>query len=408
VAIEIREGASIALQSLRANKLRSFLTVLGVIIGITAIMAMISIIEGLNQSMKAQLASLGTDVLYIRPFAPGAWVGDMPDSLRRRKWFKPEDAEAIRRECPDVKAVAPINFAQTKLAYRDTRTRLTIVIGTTPDYATTNNYAVSTGRNFTDAEVEHRSAVCVLGPDQVETLFPHGNSLGKTITIGGRPYVVIGEAEPRGHFLGMSLDDIVLVPYTSLDKSFGPRLRMVINAKPASPEAIPAAREEIADVLRKQRKVGYNQADNFAIFTDKSLEDLYSQITGAFYLVMIAISSIALMVGGIGVMNIMLVSVTERTREIGVRKAMGARERDILWQFLVEAMTLTGSGGVIGVLVGLGVGKLVDVLTPLTFAVPIWGILLAFGSSTAIGLFFGMYPAARAARLDPVESLRYE
>jgi len=351
VAIPVREGAAIAFDALRTNKLRSFLTVLGVIIGITAIMAMISIIEGLNQSMKAQLASLGTDVLYIRPFAPGAWVGQMPDSLRRRKWFKPEDADAIRRSCPPV---------------------------------------------------------CVLGVDHIETLFPHVNPVGKSITIGGMPFTVIGQAESRGKFLGMSLDDIVLVPYTTLDKLFGPNLPFVLNAKPTAPELIDTAREEIADVLRRQRRVRYDQGDNFAIFTDQSLVDLYKQITGAFYLVMVVISSIGLLVGGIGVMNIMMVSVTERTREIGVRKALGARQRDILWQFLVEAMTLTGAGGVIGVLAGLGAGKLVNILTHLSFAVPLWGIVLAFGSSTGIGLFFGIYPAVRAARLDPVDSLRYE
>ncbi|HEY6220936.1 MAG TPA: ABC transporter permease [Candidatus Eisenbacteria bacterium] len=408
MAIEIREGASIAFESLRTNKLRSFLTVLGVIIGITAIMAMISIIEGLNRSMKAQLASLGTDVLYIRPFAPGAWVGEMPDSLRRRKWFTPDDADAIRRICPAVEAVAPLNFDQLRLRYRDTESRLTFVIGTSPDYMVTNNYAVNNGRGFTEAEVEHRAPVCVLGVDHVETLFPHVNPIGKSIYIGGQPFTVIGQAEPRGKFLGMSLDDIVLVPYTTLEKLFGPKLRMVLNAKPASPELIDTAKEQIREVLRRQRKVQYNQGDNFAIFTDQSLVDLYGQITGAFYLVMVVISSIGLMVGGIGVMNIMLVSVTERTREIGVRKALGARQRDVLWQFLVEAMTLTGAGGVIGVLVGLGVGKLIDIVTPLSFAVPLWGILLAFGSSTAIGLFFGLYPAVKAARLDPVDSLRYE
>jgi len=408
VAIPVREGVAIAFDSLRTNKLRSFLTVLGVIIGITAIMAMISIIEGLNQSMKAQLASLGTDVLYIRPFAPGAWVGQMPDSLRRRKWFKPEDADAIRRSCPSVDAVAPINFTEQRLRYGQTQSRITNIIGTSPDYMVTNNYAVDNGRGFTDAEVDHRAPVCVLGVDHVETLFPHVNPVGKSITIGGMPFTVIGQAEARGKFLGMSLDDIVMVPYTTLDKLFGPNLPFVLNAKPAAPELIDTAREEIADVLRRQRRVRYDQADNFAIFTDQSLVDLYKQITGAFYLVMVVISSIGLLVGGIGVMNIMMVSVTERTREIGLRKALGARQRDILWQFLVEAMTLTGAGGVIGVLAGLGAGKLVNILTHLSFAVPLWGILLAFGSATGIGLFFGIYPAVRAARLDPVDSLRYE
>jgi putative ABC transport system permease protein len=408
MAIDVKEGVTIAFRAIRSNKLRSFLTVLGVIIGITTIMAMISIIEGLNKSMKAQLASIGTDVLYVRPFSPGAFIGGFPDSLRHRPWFKPQDAEAIRKYCDAVLAVAPLNFTQAPLRYGQTETRQGVVVGSTPDFLTTNNYAVTAGRYFTDAEVEHRAPVAILGMDQVETLFPHGNSVGKSVYIGGRPFTVIGELERRGKFIGQSLDDMVLTPYTSLEKNFGPDLPMVLNAKPASPELIDTAREQIIDVMRRQRRLRYNQGDNFAVFTDQSLVDLYKQITGAFYLVMVVISSIGLLVGGIGVMNIMLVSVTERTREIGLRKAIGARQKDVLWQFLVEAMTLTGTGGVIGVLVGLLVGWLIDVLTPLAFAVPPWGIVLAFLSATSIGLFFGIYPAMKAARLDPVEALRYE
>jgi putative ABC transport system permease protein len=408
VAIDVKEGVTIAFRAIRSNKLRSFLTVLGVIIGITTIMAMVSIIEGLNRSMKAQLASIGTDVLYIRPFAPGAFFGGLPDSLRHRPWFKVSDAAAIRAQCDAVVAVAPLNFTQVKLRYGQTETRTAFVVGSTPDFLVTNGYAVTNGRYFTDTEVEHRSPVCVLGLDQVETLFPHGTSVGKSIYIGGRPFTVLGELERRGKFVGQSLDDMVITPYTSLEKNFGPDLRMVMNAKPRAPELIDTARDQIEEVLRRQRRLRYNQSDNFAVFTDQSLVDLYKQITGAFYLVMVVISSIGLMVGGIGVMNIMLVSVTERTREIGIRKAIGARQKDVLWQFLVEAMTLTGTGGIIGVLLGLLVGWLIDVLTPLSFAVPPWGILLAFFSSTSIGLFFGMYPAVKAARLDPVEALRYE
>jgi putative ABC transport system permease protein len=408
MAIDVKEGVTIAFLAIRSNKLRSFLTVLGVIIGITTIMAMISIIEGLNKSMKAQLASIGTDVLYVRPFSPGAFIGGFPDSLRHRPWFKPQDAEAIRKYCDAVLAVAPLNFTQAPIRYGEQETRAGIVVGSTPDFLTTNNYGVTAGRYFTDAEVEHRAPVAVLGMDQVETLFPHGNSLGKSVYIGGRPFTVIGELERRGKFIGQSLDDMVLTPYTSLEKNFGPDLPMVLNAKPLSPELIDAARDQIIEVMRRQRRLRYSQGDNFAVFTDQSLVDLYKQITGAFYLVMVVISSIGLLVGGIGVMNIMLVSVTERTREIGLRKAIGARQRDVLWQFLVEAMTLTGTGGVIGVLMGLLAGWLIDVLTPLAFAVPPWGILLAFLSATSIGLFFGIYPAMKAARLDPVEALRYE
>jgi len=408
VAIDVREGISIAFQAIRTNKLRSFLTVLGVIIGITSIMAIVSLIEGLNRSMKAQIAAIGSDVLYIRPFRPGAFVGGFPDSLRRRKWFTIEDAEAIRRTCPAVRAVAPLNFVDARLRYRDSESRFTTVIGTTPEFLVTNTWAIANGRFFTETEVEHRATVCVLGKDQIEALFPHANPIGKTIYIGGYPYTVVGQVEERGKFIGMSLDDIVIVPYTTLDKTLGPKLRMVLNAKPYSPELMDTAIDQMTETLRRQRKVAYRQGDNFAIFTDQSLVDIYKQITGAFYLVMIVISGIGLMVGGIGVMNIMLVSVTERTREIGVRKALGARRRDILWQFLVEAMTLTGTGGVLGILIGIGAGYLVHVLAKFSFAVPLWGMALGFLSSTVIGLFFGIYPAVKAAQLDPVDSLRYE
>jgi putative ABC transport system permease protein len=307
-----------------------------------------------------------------------------------------------------VEAVAPLNIANARLRYQERESRITLVIGSTPDFMVTNNFAAGAGRYFTQAEVDRRAAVVVLGPEHIEALFPHANAIGQTVHIGGQPFTVIGETEPKGRLLGQSLDDLVLIPYTTAEKLFGPNLRMVLNAKPVTPERIDIAIDQIRDVLRRQRKLAYHQGDNFAVFTDKALMDLYNSITGAFYLVMVAISSIGLMVGGIGVMNIMLVSVTERTREIGVRKAIGARQGDILWQFIVEAMTLTGAGGVVGVAAGLLVGWLVDVFSPLSFAVPLWGVLLAFLSATSVGLFFGIYPAMKAARLDPVESLRYE
>ncbi len=408
MAVDVREGVSIAFEALRTNKLRSFLTVLGVIIGITSIMAIISLIEGLNQSMKSQIAAIGSDVLYIRPFRPGAFVGGFPDSLRRRKWFTVEDAEAIRRTCPAVKAVAPLNFVDARIRYRDAESRFTTVIGTTPDFLVTNSWAIASGRFFTETEVEHRSTVCVLGKDQIEALFPHANPIGKTVYVGGYPYTVVGQVEERGKFIGMSLDDIVMVPHTTLEKTLGPHLRMVLNAKPQKPELIDTAIEQMTETLRRQRKVGYRQGDNFAIFTDQSLVDIYNQITFGFYVVMSLIASISLIVGGIGVMNIMLVSVTERTREIGVRKAMGARRRDFLWQFLVEALTLTGTGGILGILFGIGAGYLIHVLAKFSFAVPLWGMALGLFSATVVGLFFGIYPAVKAAQLDPVDSLRYE
>jgi putative ABC transport system permease protein len=408
VAIPVGEGVTLALQAIRQNKFRSFLTILGVIIGVTTIMAMVSIIEGLNRSVRSQIAAIGTDILYVNPFRPGAFVGGLPDSLRRRPWFTVEDAQAIRNECPSVELAAPLNFVQTSLRFEDKEGRMTGVVGTSPDYLAISGLAVSNGRFFTEAELSHRAAVCVLGQDQVEALFPHVNALGKTLYVGGKPFTVIGELEARGKFIGQSLDDIVVVPHPTLEKWFGPDLPMVIRAKPRSPELMNSAIDEMTELLRRRRHLRYADPDNFAIFTDESLMQLYNQITGAFYVVMTLISSIGLIVGGIGVMNIMLVSVTERTREIGVRKAIGARRRDIIWQFLVEAMTLTGTGGIVGILVGLLAGWLLHLLTHFAFAIPVQGILLAFLTATGIGLFFGMYPAIKAARLDPVETLRWE
>jgi putative ABC transport system permease protein len=408
MAIQVGEGVTLALQAIRQNKLRSFLTILGVIIGVTTIMAMVSILEGMNRSVRSQIAAIGTDVLYVNPFRPGAFVGGVPDSLRKRPWFTAEDAEAIVRECPAVELASPVDFVQASLRYGEKHTLQTGVVGTSPEYPAITGMAVSGGRFFTDAELQHRSAVCVLGQDQLDALFPHVNALGKTLYIGGKPFTVVGELEARGKFIGQSLDDIVVVPYTTLEKWFGPNLPMVIRARPRSPQLMDTAIDQMTEVLRRRRHLAYRDPDNFAIFTDESLMDLYHQITFAFQMVMMLISSIGLMVGGIGVMNIMLVSVTERTREIGVRKAVGARRRDIIWQFLVEAMTLTGTGGVAGILMGLLVGWVTHLLTHFTFAIPPMGIAVAFLTAAGIGLVFGMYPAVKAAGLDPVETLRWE
>ena len=411
------EILKMAWSSMRANKLRSLLTVLGVIIGVSTVIAMVSLIEGLNESFRRQVQSFGSNTIYIRKWRPQVFIGELPDSLRQRAAFTLDDREAILAQCPAVRAVAPLNFLDEpqSVRFRKKETKPTFILGTDQGYQETNGYNVSSGRFFTQEEVDHRAQVCVVGGTTLETLFPHQDAVGQIIHIGKVPFRVVGELETRGRFLGFNLDEIVMIPFTDVRKyfsadesSFLKGNEVLLNAVARSPDQIDQAIGEITEVLRMRRGVKANQESNFAALTDDSLLNLYNQVTGAFYLLMIAVAFLSLLVGGIGVMNIMLVSVTERTREIGVRMALGAKRSSILLQFLIEAMALTGAGGAIGILIGFGIAKLVDLITPLPSSVPIWSVAAGLAFSGSVGLFFGIYPAMRASRLDPVDALRYE
>jgi putative ABC transport system permease protein len=411
------EIVKMSLGALRANKLRSGLTVLGVIIGVATVIGMVSLIQGLDRSMARQIQAFGTNVIYIRKFKPQVYVGGFPDSLRRRAGFVPEDKEAILTRCPAVRSVSAINFVDEPptLRWRKKRSRPTFTVGTDEAYQETSGMGMERGRFFTAEEVRRRSPVCVLGQDTYKALFETSDPLGATVRIGRVGFTVIGVLEPRGRFLGQNQDELAMIPYTTLAKhypngagAFLKRGEVMLNASAMGPETVGPAIDQITDVLRARRGLRSNQENNFAVITSDALLELYHQITGATYFAMILIASIALLVGGIGVMNVMLISVTERTKEIGLRKALGARRGAILWQFLCEAMTVSGMGGAIGIALGLLIAKLVDLLTPLPSAAPLWSVVVAFGFSLAVGLFFGMYPAVRAASLDPVEALRFE
>ncbi len=404
----LNESLRMALSSLATHKLRAGLTVLGIIIGITTVVAMVSLVQGLNRSMAQQIKSLGTSVIYVRKFEPGLIMGEMPESLRHREDFEVSDADAIDRLCPSVAAAVPLTYTGGTFKYRDRETKSNYAIGTFPAYLEIQELAISEGRCFTEEEMTHRADVCVMGQDLLEALFPHSSAVGRWVSFGGRRFLVVGELEKRGKFLGQSLDDYAIVPYSTLQKRFGPNLETYINARPVSVEDTDNAIDEIKEVLRRRRGILPHKSEDFAVFTEDALMDLYHKITGTFYVVMIAISSIALMVGGIGVTNIMFVSVTERTREIGVRMAVGANRKDVLLQFVIEAVVLTATGGVIGIGIGTGVGWLVEKLVHIPSAAPLWALLLGLGFSSAIGLFFGIYPAVKASRLDPVDALRYE
>ncbi|MBI5708971.1 MAG: ABC transporter permease [Candidatus Eisenbacteria bacterium] len=408
-----------ALGSLRANRMRSGLTTLGVVIGVATVVAMASIIQGFNRTVETSISSFGSHTIYVRKFKPGFFTGGFPDSLRRRHAFSPQDADAIRRLCPDVREVSVIGFLDAvTLAYRGRTTRGVQIIGADPKVQVVNRYDPWLGRFFTEEEVLHRAQVVVLGRDIRQALMSGGDPIGKTVHINRVPFRVVGELEPKGRSLFFNPDEVITVPYTTLEKYFPPpddapfyvprRGEYYLNAVAVAPERTAAAVDEILEVLRRRRHVPPRGSDDFAVFTEDALADLYNQLTGATYLVMFLISSIALLVGGIGVMNIMLVAVTERSREIGLRKGGGAPRRSILLQFLQEAATLTGAGGIAGVALGAGTGQLVRALSGLPAYTPWWSVFVAFGFSVAVGVFFGMYPAVRASRLDAVEALRWE
>lgn len=416
--MQLSEDVRMALGTLRENKMRSFLTVLGVVIGITALLSVVSILVGVYSNVTAMMNDYGPDTLFVFRFDPGIHTGRLsPDELSRKS-LTLDDADAIDEFCPAVKMVSASIFprfdpttqqAPVDARYHDKEVDGVNFSGTLPETEIVFNEAPSKGRFFTEAENMHRSDVALIGSDIAKGLFPDGDALGKNVVVAGDSYQVIGVLEPRkGLLQAQSANEEVLVPYRTYQKHHAEAPDNFIGAV-AFPGKMADAQDEIRGLLRRRRHVAWDKPDNFGISSAQAIADQFKQITSSVALLIAVISSIGLLVGGVGVMNIMLMSVTQRTREIGVRKAIGARRRDIIWQFLTEAVVLTGSGGVIGVLMGLLISFTLNALLPkLPSTVPLWSIVLAVGVSMSVGLFFGMYPAIKAARLDPVVALRYE
>jgi putative ABC transport system permease protein len=400
------EAIGMGLQSIRAYKMRSSLTILGVVMGIMTVTGMSSIVAGLNANVAQSVAKIGSSTIFLRPFAPGEHVDD--DEWRKRKAITLDEVEAISRK-PAVGAIAPIQIVNVEnVKYGTEKARDIQVLGTTPDYEAVHESYVEKGRFLSVQDVNRGAQVAVIGTDIEDSLFPYVDPIDKELTLDGRRFTVIGVLNKKGKFLWMSMDNQILIPVNSLQKQDKRFNFMVANMKAASPALIEQAIDQATEAMRRERKLKFMQKNNFAIFAQDTFTNLYQQLTGGIYMVMIAISSIGLLVGGVGVMNIMLVSVTERTREIGVRKALGATKRDILWQFLTEAMTLTGAGGIIGILIGGIAAFLINTFSPFPAVIqPTW-VILAFATSMIVGLTFGLWPAAKAARLDPIEALRYE
>ncbi len=408
-----REIIVLALDALNAHRLRSFLTILGVIIGVSTVIGMVSIIQGLNRAFANQIESLGSNTIFISKFDP-SFRRTRTSEERQRKELTVEDGLAIGREAPSILSVSPERRRNNiSLRYEARVMDTSQLAGVLPTYEITRSNYTAGGRFFSDMDIVHRTETCILGMDVVDALFPNDDPIGKVIRMDGHPLKVIGVLERMGNFFGQTRDNVILVPLTTFEKYYsdfseqGGSFFFVI-ARPRNRRMVSRAVEQITDVLRRRRNVPFGGKDNFGISTQDSLLDIYNQLTGATALVLTAVSFISLGIGGIGVMNIMLVSVVERTREIGVRKALGARRVDIRQQFLLEAVTLTGIGGIIGVMVGQTISLLINRFSPLPSTVPWWAMAAGLTVSVVVGLFFGLYPAIKASELSPIEALRYE
>lgn len=414
--IQFRQSVFLSLDTLRANKFRSFLTILGVVIGVTSVIAVASIIQGLNNVIQDRVAALGTKVFFVSRIPPFTF-GRLPERIRKRKFLYVEDAVAIRERCRSVEFATPFQqravfTGQPNLVrYGNERVESAVLRSAEPEYITVLPiFSMRDGRFISEFDNEHSSKVCSIGAGIADTLFAAADPVGKEISLNGQQFLVIGvfERDP-GLFGGPGIDQFVLIPYNTFRKLYPEIEDNLILVSVADPLLLSKAQDEVVDVLRRQRRVRSHEENDFDLASPDILTQVWNQLTGAVVILTLVISSIGLLVGGIGVMNIMLVSVTERTREIGIRKAVGARRRDILMQFLIEAMTLTGTGGVIGILAGGLISVAIRTLFPAlpSQVSPVW-VIVAFSVSVGVGLFFGIFPAKRAADLDPIVSLRYE
>ncbi len=408
----IFEGMGMALDSVRANKVRASLTILGVAIGVMVVITMASAITGVNRAVAKQLETLGPKTFFVfRFFQGGLNISDGSDEMspwRRNPWLTPEEAELLRQQ-PSIKDVGYREGANGPVSYGDQKLSSVSITGFTTNWPLVSGGTITQGRNWTDVEFAAGSNVAVINDKMAETFFPGLDPIGKRFKIYGEPFTVVGVYAEAASLFGGSSSPIVNIPHTTFTKVadwFKGWMDFVVL--PMDSATVAQAQDEVIAALRVRRGLKPSQENNFSVVTQDKLMDTFNSVTSGFFLVMLALSSVGLLVGGVGVVAIMMISVTERTREIGVRKALGATRREILFQFLVEASSLTLLGGTIGLIVGAMLAWAIAKFTPIPAAVPLWSVVAALVMSAVTGVFFGMYPATKASRLDPVEALRYE
>ena len=406
--VALRETLMLALDTLRAHKLRSFLTLLGVILAVTTLVAVMSVVEGLNLYISDKVANLGSDAFVIDRIGIVTNLVDF-NKARRRPPLSVEDYEGLRDRMQLAARVGAAEQTQADVRYGNNLSEDVLIAGVTSNYSEIRNFEIASGRFLTDADELHRAPVCFIGKDLVEKFFPGIDPIGKAIRAGSEQYQIVGVARMRGSVFGQSQDNFVMVPLGTYRKSWhasDDSLQIFVQAR--GTEWMAAAQDEARVILRARRHTRYSDADAFGLISPASITGLWERLTGNLFGIAVWLTSVFLVVGGIVIMNIMLASVTERTREIGLRKSLGARRRHIVMQFLVEAAVLSAVGGALGIIAALVIVEIVRVTTPIPLTTPLRAVLTALVLSTVVGLFFGIYPAVRAARLDPIEALRAE
>ena len=403
------DSAGIALSAIWAAKLRSLMTVLGNIVAVTSIIAVVSLIQGLNASVKdAILNQAGADSFNIQQF-PITRSDDEFEKVRGNPRMTLQDARAVRRYSSLAAAVMADSTSQGRITYRDKSIDQTKIQGVTGEYVNFSSFDAERGRLMSPTEVETARPVAVIGWQTADRLFgTEIDPIGKTIQLEGVHFQVVGVSAKRGTFLGQSQDEFGVIPLQQFQAIFGSRPQLSVTVKPRDLAQIAQTMDEATVGLRIQRRLKPKQPDNFGMFTSDTLLDLYHSATNGIFAVLIGVVALSLVVGGIVIMNIMLMVVTERTREIGLRKALGARRSDIMAQMLTESVVLSVFGGIVGTILGASIATAISALTPIPAAIEVWSVALGIGITALVGLFFGLYPAMQAARLDPIEALRRE
>jgi putative ABC transport system permease protein len=410
---ELRDAVGMAMGSLRSNKFRSGLTILGVMIGVASVIAMASVIDGLDSAANREIDQLGSNVIMITKFDQTVNYEDLTEAQRNRPAITVGEAEALLGNCPAVDGVSPQNYyyapGGNTVKYKNRKANQPRLFGTWPDFVRVNNRSLTSGRFIGEADQHFSAMVCVIGSDVASSLFEEEPPVGNSIRINGNQFEVIGVFEKvKSSFGNNELNTSLAIPLATFQKLYPWEEELFLQARARSRADIDRAEEEIISALRVFRKVPFGKENNFALTTQEQFKEAIGNITKWIYIAGFVITSVGLMVGGIGVMNIMLVSVTERTREIGVRKALGAKRSNILFQFLTEATTLSGSGGLIGILFGIGLGAGINALFGFPIGISILWVTVGFFVAATVGILSGMYPAYKASRLDPIEALRYE